>query len=108
MDDIIDFSKYKYTTEIKLKELAKEMNHFSIDEQKYIQNNARLDVVIYSKYDNQLVLAIEVDGFEYHDNRPEQLVKDKLKDDICDKLGIPLLRLKTYGSNEKEKIQEYL
>jgi ribosomal protein L18E len=100
--------KYKYKSETKLKELFRNTDNLNEEEKKYIQNNARVDFIIYNRFDNQIIVAIEVDGFHYHENNPKQIFKDKLKDRIFEKYGIPLLRLKTNYSNEGEKIQSYL
>ncbi len=108
LDEILDKSKYKYVREVYLKEIFQEKSLFSEDEVIYIQNNSRTDVIIYSIFDKKPLLGIEVDGFVSHDNNPNQLIKDRLKDSIFVKGKIPLLRLKTNESNEKEKILKYL
>lgn len=108
LDDMLDKSKYKYVREVHLKEMFREKSLFSDDEVAYIQNNSRVDVVIYNVFDKKPLLGIEVDGFISHDNNPTQLIKDRLKDSIFEKGNIPLLRLKTNESNEKEKIEKYL
>jgi|AKZA01.1.fsa_nt_gi Protein of unknown function (DUF2726). len=100
--------KYKYKSETRLKELFRNTEKLNEEEKKYIQNNARVDFVIYNRFDNQIIVAIEVDGFHYHENNPKQILKDKLKDRIFQKYSIPLLRLKTNYANEEEKIQSYL
>ena len=51
-----------------------------------------------------LKLVVEVDGFSFHENRPEQLRRDALKDAILTKNNIPFLRLATNGSGEWERI----
>ena len=81
---------------------------FTKDEVTYIQNNSRVDVVIYNIFDKKPLLGIEVDGFASHNNNPAQLIRDRLKDSIFTKGKILLLRLKTNESNEKEKIEKYL
>jgi hypothetical protein len=40
----------------------------------------------------------------FHQAGSEQAKRDELKNSILDKVGIPLLRLSTDGSNEKNKI----
>ena len=50
------------------------------------------------------VLAIEVDGYEFHKKDTVQASRDLLKDRIMDLYEIPLLRFKTNGSSEREKI----
>ena len=54
------------------------------------------------------VLAIEVDGYEYHKEDTAQASRDLLKNHIMELYEIPLLRFMTNGSGEKEKIIEML
>ena len=56
------------------------------------------------KQDKTCKLVVEVDGFSFHENRPEQLRRDALKDAILTKNNIPFLRLATNGSGERERI----
>lgn len=108
LDDFLDFSKYKYIAELKLINIIKGENNFTVEELNYINNKARVDVMIYSNFDKQPVLGIEVDGYQFHDNNPKQWNKDELKNKIFKKMGIPLLRLKTVGAKEREEIEKYL
>ena len=64
-----------------------------------------VDFIIYNNQDKKCALIIEVDDFEYHENNPEQLKRDAIKNSIPDKYDIPLLRLATSGSGEIEKIK---
>ena len=63
-----------------------------------------VDFVLYNKTTKHPVLVIEVDGMAFHQADSEQAKRDELKNSILDKAGIPLLRLSTDGSNEKNKI----
>ena len=63
-----------------------------------------VDFVLYNKTTKHPILAIEVDGMAFHQVGSEQAKRDELKNSILDKAGIPLLRLTTDGSNEKNKI----
>ena len=54
------------------------------------------------------VLAIETDGFSYHHDFSEQHRRDLLKDSILSKYRLPLLRLSTKGSREKERVMAAL
>lgn len=67
-----------------------------------------LDFLIYNRIGKKPVLAIEVDGYEYHKKDTVQISKDLLKNHIMELYEIPLLRLKTNGSGEKGKIVEML
>ena len=75
----------------------------------YAMNPAtHLDFLIYNRIGKKPVLAIEVDGYEYHKEDTVQASRDLLKNHIMELYEIPLLRFKTNGSGEKEKIVEML
>lgn len=74
----------------------------------YINNGATFDFVIYNRVTRQGVLAVEVDGFEFHENNPVQQVRDAHKNAICLEHRIPLLRLPTTGSGEEARIRQAL
>jgi len=57
-----------------------------------------------SVFGGRLLTALEVDRFAHHENDIKQLARDALKDSIFAAYDIPLLRLPTTGSNEREKI----
>lgn len=74
-------------------------------EKMYVENlNTHIDFLIFNKIDNSPVLAIEVDGYRYHKVGTTQSYRDDLKNTILQKYGIPIIRLSTNGSNEKQKI----
>lgn len=75
----------------------------------YAMNPAtHLDFLIYNRIGKKPVLAIEVDGYEYHKEDTIQASRDLLKNHIMELYEIPLLRFKTNGSGEREKIVEML
>ena len=53
-------------------------------------------------------VAIEVDGTQFHRHGSNQGQRDAIKDAILATIGLPLLRLSTNGSQEKEKIAKAL
>lgn len=76
---------------------------------KYAMNPAtHLDFLLYNRIGKKPVLAIEVDGYEYHREDTMQASRDFLKNHILELCEIPLLRLRTNGSGEKEKIRKLL
>lgn len=76
---------------------------------RYAMNPAtHLDFLIYNRISKKPVLAIEVDGYEYHKEDTVQISRDLLKNHIMELYEIPLLRFKTNGSGEREKIIEML
>lgn len=94
--------------QILLKNLLKDENLLDEHEKQYVQHRASVDFVIYYKFDKSPVLAIEVDGVSSHENKPEQLKKDKMKDAILDKYGLCPLRFPTNTVVNKQDITERL
>ena len=70
--------------------------------------NTHVDFLIYNRVTKTPVLAVEVDGFNFHNEGSLQFERDRLKDSIFEKYGIPLLRLPTNGSGEIAKIKNQL
>ncbi len=63
-----------------------------------------VDFLIYDVVSHKAKLAIEVDGTQYHKKGSVQNQRDSLKDSVLAAIGLPLLRLSTAGSQEKERI----
>ena len=67
-----------------------------------------VDFLLFHKMDKQPVLAVEVDGTSFHTPGSRQADRDTKKDRILEKCGLPLLRLRTDGSGEQEKLHHAL
>lgn len=92
---------------IPLNALLKKLDMLEEREKEFAQNTwTHVDFVIYNKMDKKMVIAVEVDGYYYHKEGSMQEQRDRLKDKILEKYNIPLVRLNTVGSNEKEKIEK--
>lgn len=92
-----------------LNKLIKDPCYLNDEECRYAINPAtHLDFLIYSKISKRPIVAIEVDGFHFHKAGTEQAERDKKKNHILERCGIPLMRFITNGSGEKEKIMEFL
>jgi len=75
-------------------------------ERQYAGNGlTHLDFLIYNKVGKQPVLAIETDGFSYHQEGSRQKERDEMKDRILALYGIPYERLSTAESDERERIE---
>lgn len=101
------FSSIDMVREYRLRDLIRSFESFSEEEIQFIKNNSRLDFLLYNKIDKTPVLAIEVDGVSFHDNKLQQ-ERDNKKNHILETIGLPLLRLSTDGHNEEAKIIESL
>ena len=74
-------------------------------QQKYVSHySTHLDFLIVNHVTKKPGLAIETDGYNYHKEETEQHERDLMKDHILQIYSLPLLRLKTTESCEKERI----
>ena len=101
------FSSVNMVREYKLRDLIRDYKLLSEDEVAFVNHDARLDFLLYSKIDKTPILAIEVDGVSFHDNELQK-ERDNKKNHILEIIGLPLLRLSTDGHSEKAKIIESL
>ena len=112
IEDIICANKYSsldVVCNFPLNMLIKNPELLNEQECRYALNPAtHLDYLIYNRIGKKPVLAIEVDGYEYHKEDTVQASRDLLKNHIMELYEIPLLRFKTNGSGEKDKIVEML
>lgn len=75
------------------------------DECLYAMNPAtHVDFLVYNRISKRAILAIEVDGYAFHQKKTAQAKRDLLKNHIFELYYIPLLRFSTTGSGEREKI----
>lgn len=112
IEEIIADNKYSsldVVCHFPLNMLIKNPELLNEPECQYAMNVAtHLDFLIYNRIGKKPVLAIEVDGYEYHKENTVQASRDFLKNHIMELYEIPLLRFKTNGSGEREKITEML
>ena len=77
------------------------------DECRYAMNSStHLDFLIFNKISKKAFLAVEVDGYSFHKAGTKQAERDKMKNRILEKYGIPYLRFATNGSGEKEILRQ--
>ena len=96
-------------THIPLFRILENKNLLNKDELKYASHEwTHIDFVIYNKMDKKPSLAIEVDGYAFHKKSTAQSQRDELKNKILKKYNIPLIRLSTIGSDEKNIIKSKL
>lgn len=98
------------------------MNHLIRDFSKISDNPALLnyakhpsthiDFLITNRISKTPILAIEVDGANFHKQESVQAERDRMKDCILEQYGIDYIRFSTKGSNEREqltsKMQAYI
>ncbi len=112
IEEIISDNKYSSLDcvfQFPLNMLIKNPKLLNEKECSYAMNPAtHLDFLIYNRIGKKPVLAIEVDGYEYHKENSKQASRDLMKNHIMELYEIPLLRFSTNGSGEREKIIEAL
>ena len=112
IEEIIDddtYSSLDVVCHFPLNMLIKNPELLNEQECQYAMNPAtHLDFLIYNRIGKKPVLAIEVDGYEYHKENTMQASRDLMKNNIMELYEIPFLRFKTNGSGEREKIIEML
>ncbi len=52
------------------------------EQEGFVRNRASVDLVVYNRVTNRPLPAIEVHEFKYHEDDPEQLERDAIKDEI--------------------------
>ncbi|WP_226346866.1 AAA domain-containing protein [Agilicoccus flavus] len=93
----------------RLAHLFTETAAFTTEQQRFLRTTSSVDFLVYRSVSLRPVLAIEVDGWAFHENKPEQLERDRVKDSIFHTAGLPLpLRLSTTGSEEGARIRTAL
>jgi hypothetical protein len=111
LHDIIAEQRYEHmrvSSQVLLRNLLPDLSRLTPAQRGYVQHRASVDFVVYNRVTNQPLLAIEVDGFAFHENSPDQRARDALKDKILDAHQMPLLRLPTTGSREPQQIRQAL
>lgn len=89
--------------------LVRDKRNFTEREKVYTANHlTHVDFLIYEKVSKSPKIAIEVDGVWFHKEGSVQAERDKLKNAIFDKSGIPLLRFRTDGSGEEQILRDRL
>lgn len=92
-----------------LRTIIRDWSLLNDEERKYISHYAtHLDFLIVNHVSKKPLLAIETDGYNFHNDETDQHRRDEMKDHILEVYGLPLLRLSTTGSGEKDKIMKAL
>ena len=92
-----------------LKTVIRDRSLLNDEERKYISYYAtHLDFLIVNHVTKKPILAIETDGYNFHNEETDQHRRDEMKNHILNVYGLPLLRLSTTGSGERNKIVKAL
>lgn len=111
IDDILLKDEYKNIycrNHYLLYDLISNYDELTQEEIDYCRHGSHIDFLLFNFMDKKPVLAIELDGISYHKKGSVQSNRDELKDSILEKNGLPLLRIKTNESMEKDRIEDKL
>ncbi|MGC1734176.1 MAG: DUF2726 domain-containing protein, partial [Pseudonocardiaceae bacterium] len=111
LHDILAEKRYAHLVagyQVLLRNLLFGVDGLTTRQEAYVRHRASVDFVVYNRVSNRPVLAIEVDGFAYHEDNPAQLARDAIKNEILQARGLLLLRLPTTGSGEDGRIRKAL
>lgn len=104
-----EFSFVDCAAHVSLVNLVKDYSMLTEEETAYARNPlTHVDFLLFRRMDKSPLLAVEVDGAAFHAAGSVQASRDEKKNRIFEKCGIPLLRLRTDGSGEKEQIEQGL
>lgn len=105
LSDCPEFSHLGILCHTPLRNVIQDWSLLNEEEKKYISHfSTHLDFLIINHVTKKPVLALETDGYSYHNEATIQHQRDLKKDHILELYGLPLLRLKTIESGEKEKV----
>lgn len=92
-----------------LRTVVRDWSLLNDEECRYISHYAtHLDFLVVNHVSKKPLLAIETDGYNFHNDETDQHRRDEMKDHILEVYGLPLLRLSTTGSGEKKKLIKIL
>ena len=100
-----EFSGLRCAVHVSLSGLIRNYGLLTPEEREYAGNPlTHTDFLIYNSMDKLPILAIELDGVSFHQPDSLQAERDEKKNRVFEKIGIPLLRLRTDESGESERI----
>ena len=103
------FRRYDVTAHIPLRMLLRSTERLRGEELRYAKHPlTHVDFLIFSRMDRTPILAVEVDGVTFHKPGSRQAERDVMKNAILQTYGIPLLRLRTNESGERERLEDAL
>lgn len=105
LSDYPEFNHLGVFCHTPLRNVIRDWNLLNEQERKYISHySTHIDFLVINHVTKKPVLAIETDGYTFHNDETEQHQRDLLKNHILEVYGLPLIRLRTHESGEKEKI----
>lgn len=104
-----EFCHLRVYCHVPIRSIIRNTSLLSDDEKKYaLHYSTHVDFLFVNHVTKKPVLAIETDGYNYHNESTDQHNRDLMKDHILSEYEVPLLRLSTTGSEEINKVVDRL
>ncbi|MDR2719267.1 MAG: DUF2726 domain-containing protein [Nitrososphaerota archaeon] len=99
------FTRFDIAAHVPLKMIIRDMNKLTPSEKQYVANIlTHVDFLIFDTIGKSPRLIVEVDGTAVHSEGTRQAERDVMKNEILKKHGLPIVRFRTDGSNERERL----
>ena len=99
------FLRFDVAVHVPLKMIIRNIDSLNTDEKRYAENAlTHVDFLIYSRIDKTPRLVVEVDGVAFHTEGSRQAERDKIKNEILRKCSLPIIRFRTDGSGERNRL----
>ena len=112
ISDVLGQERFSYLDVVchfPLRMVIRDFQGLSDRECAYVLNPAtHLDFLIFERMSHRPALAIEIDGYAFHQTGSVQAGRDEMKDHVLSAYDIPLLRFSTNGSGEKQRLVDQL
>jgi superfamily I DNA and/or RNA helicase len=98
-------NRFEVAVHVPLKMIIRDSSLMTSAEEKYAMNIlTHVDFLIFDSIDKSPRLIIEVDGVKFHAEGTRQAERDAMKDSILNKYDLSILRFRTDGSDERQKL----
>ena len=98
-------NRFEVAVHVPLKMIIRDVSLMTPVEKKYAMNIlTHVDFLIFDSIDKSPRLIIEVDGVKFHAEGTRQAERDTIKNGILNKYGLPILRFRTDGSDERKQL----
>lgn len=104
-----EWSHIKVIPHYPVRSLIGDMSELDDEHRRYaLCPRTHVDFILFNRVSKEPLLAIETDGYHFHQPGSRQGQRDVMKNHILDICGLPLLRLSTVGHSEEQRIVEAL
>ena len=111
LNDILAEPAYgllEVVSQVRLRDLLPNLDRLNERQKQFACSVSAIDFAVYHKVSRRMLLAVEVNGTRFHEDSPEQQVRDELKAQIIGIYGADMLVLRTNDSNIESTVRDRL